>query len=55
MENGSNGAANGQDFLRAENLVKRFGAVEVLQGHPPDDPARLVAKHRVVQRGMRRT
>jgi ABC-type sugar transport system ATPase subunit len=36
MENGSNGSANGsatgQDFLRAENLVKRFGAVEVLKG-----------------------
>jgi simple sugar transport system ATP-binding protein len=35
MENGNgsaNGAATGQDFLRAENLVKRFGAVEVLKG-----------------------
>jgi ABC-type sugar transport system ATPase subunit len=32
MQNGSNGSANGQDFLRAENLVKRFGAVEVLKG-----------------------
>jgi simple sugar transport system ATP-binding protein len=36
MGNGSNGSANGSatggDFLRAENLVKRFGAVEVLKG-----------------------
>ncbi|MDQ4126847.1 MAG: ATP-binding cassette domain-containing protein, partial [Actinomycetota bacterium] len=32
MENGSNGSATGQDFLRAEGLVKRFGAVEVLKG-----------------------
>ncbi len=37
MENGNrsdsaNGAANGQDFLRAEGIVKRFGAVEVLKG-----------------------
>ncbi len=35
MENGNgsdNGTANGQDFLRAEGIVKRFGAVEVLKG-----------------------
>ena len=32
MQNGSNGSATGQDFLRAENVVKRFGAVEVLKG-----------------------
>ena len=34
MENGnnSNGAATGQDFLRAENVIKRFGAVSVLKG-----------------------
>jgi simple sugar transport system ATP-binding protein len=34
MQNGSNGSANstGEDFLRAENLVKRFGAVSVLKG-----------------------
>jgi len=36
MENGNNGSANGaatgQDFLRAENVVKRFGAVSVLKG-----------------------
>ena len=33
MENGSNnGSANGQDFLRVEGVVKRFGAVEVLKG-----------------------
>src|SRR3712207_2253000 len=31
--NGSaNGSVNGQDFLRAEGIVKRFGAVEVLKG-----------------------
>ncbi len=29
MENGS---ANGSDFLRAEGIIKRFGAVEVLKG-----------------------
>jgi simple sugar transport system ATP-binding protein len=35
MEHGNgaaNGAATGEDFLRAENVVKRFGAVEVLKG-----------------------
>src|SRR4028119_1611004 len=36
MENGNKasttGTANGQDFLRAEGIVKRFGAVEVLNG-----------------------
>src|SRR5918993_5690655 len=36
MENGNkpstNGTANGQDFLSAEGIVKRFGAVEVLKG-----------------------
>ena len=31
MENG-NSDTNGQDFLRAENVVKRFGAVSVLKG-----------------------
>src|SRR3712207_7344417 len=32
MEHGngaSNGSATGEDFLRAENVIKRFGAVEV--------------------------
>jgi len=34
MENGNNvnGETTGQDFLRAENVVKRFGAVSVLKG-----------------------
>src|SRR4028118_1640662 len=37
MENGNsnasaNGKANDRDFLRAEGIVKRFGAVEVLKG-----------------------
>jgi simple sugar transport system ATP-binding protein len=33
MENGtSNGTANGQDFLRVEDVVKRFGAISVLKG-----------------------
>jgi simple sugar transport system ATP-binding protein len=33
MENGTtNGTANGQDFLRVEDVVKRFGAISVLKG-----------------------
>jgi simple sugar transport system ATP-binding protein len=33
MDNGSaNGQANGQDFLRVEDVVKRFGAISVLKG-----------------------
>ncbi|MBA3425166.1 MAG: sugar ABC transporter ATP-binding protein [Rubrobacter sp.] len=35
MENGNNsanGSANGNDFLRAEGVVKNFGAVSVLKG-----------------------
>ena len=33
MENGqANGSANGQDFLRVEDVVKRFGAISVLKG-----------------------
>jgi ABC-type sugar transport system ATPase subunit len=31
-KNPSNGVAKGEDFLRAEGIVKRFGAVSVLKG-----------------------
>ena len=27
-----NGSSNGQDFLRVEDVVKRFGAISVLKG-----------------------